>query len=106
MTHSLNHMWGNGACAGPEWSDATDVQKGILEKLYDDCTHFVAETETKLPSGWLEDLGRKAFSYWGEEVATAEDITCAQVEPALPAAGLAGGAQLQGRGAGVCSALG
>ena len=90
LVQSLNHMWANGPVEGPAWAEATDVQRGMLDKLYADCAHFVGEGETKMPSDWLEDLGKKAFSYWGEEVATAEDLTCVQVEPGLPAAGLAG----------------
>ena len=73
----------------PPWHLATKPQRACLQGLFEDCAEFCGDDVSLTPKCWYQELGKKATSYWGEQVYTAEPISLLRVDAALPKPGTA-----------------
>lgn len=71
-----------------------DVAVGLESKSAVRGQAWVCTRPVCFPLDVVKELGKKAFAYWGEEVAVALPLTAAQVEPALPPIGAVGVVEL------------
>ena len=86
---SLNLLHSNGSSArGPE--SGSEAQRKAVQFIYEECAEFCRPGKGVTSGDPQKALGAKLESYWGDVVATAEEMTLEQVIPTLPDVGIAG----------------
>mgnify|MGYP003333489142 CR=1 FL=1 len=86
---SLNLFHSNGASAGAPPS-GSEAQRKAVQLIYEECADFCKHGKGMTSGNPQKALGQKLESYWGDTVATAEEMTLEQVIPTLPDVGIAG----------------
>ena len=85
----LNFLHSNGRDSrGP--ASGSEAQRKAVQLIYEECAEFCRPNKGVTSGNPQKALGAKLESYWGDVVATAEQLTLEQVTPTLPEPGIAG----------------